>query len=76
MAAEGVPFSWRWDCGTISTKLDVIWGMSVNIVPEVGLTMAVSIGLLSLAALAANTVIAFKVGRGHGQANSVRGCPR
>ena len=29
MAAEGVPFSWLWNCGTISTKLNVIWGMSV-----------------------------------------------
>ena len=23
-------FSWQWDNGTFSTKLDVIWGMSVN----------------------------------------------
>ena len=30
MAAEGVPLSWHWNCGTISTKLDVIWGMSAN----------------------------------------------
>jgi len=28
MAAKGIPLPWRWDCGTISTKLDVIWGMS------------------------------------------------
>ena len=28
MAAEGMPFRWRWDSGTISTQLDVIWGMS------------------------------------------------
>ncbi len=28
MAAEGMPFSWRWNGGTISTVLDVIWGMS------------------------------------------------
>ena len=30
MAAEGVPFPWRWTSGTISTQLDVIWGMSVQ----------------------------------------------
>ena len=29
MAAEGMPFSWWWDSGTISTQLPVIWGMSV-----------------------------------------------
>jgi fatty acid desaturase len=28
MAAEGMQFSWWWDSGTISTNLDVIWGMS------------------------------------------------
>ncbi len=28
MAAEGMPFPWRWNAGTISTVLDVIWGMS------------------------------------------------
>ena len=31
MAAEGVPFLWRWNGGTISTVLEVIWGMSVSI---------------------------------------------
>ena len=30
MAAEGMPFPWRWDGGTISMVLDVIWGMSAN----------------------------------------------
>ena len=30
MAAEGVPFPWRWNGGTISTELDVIWGMSAE----------------------------------------------
>jgi len=30
MAAEGMPFPWRWNGGTISTNLDVIWGMSVE----------------------------------------------
>ncbi len=30
MAAEGMPFPSRWTSGTISTNLDVIWGMSVN----------------------------------------------
>ncbi len=29
MAAEGMPFPWRWNGSTISTDLDVIWGMSV-----------------------------------------------
>ena len=29
MAAEGMPFPWRWISGTISANLDVIWGMSV-----------------------------------------------
>ncbi len=28
MAAEGMEFSWRWDGGTISLNLRVIWGMS------------------------------------------------
>ena len=28
MAAKGIQFRWRWDRGTISTQLDVIWGMS------------------------------------------------
>ena len=26
----GMQFSWQWNGGTISTKLDVIWGMSVK----------------------------------------------
>ncbi len=30
MAVKGIQFPWRWDSGTISTKLDVIWGMSVR----------------------------------------------
>ena len=28
MAAKGIQFPWRSDGGTISTNLDVIWGMS------------------------------------------------
>ena len=32
MAAEWIPFLWRWNGGTISTALEVIWGMSVKIV--------------------------------------------
>ncbi len=28
MAANGIPFPWWWDDGTISTNLDFIWGMS------------------------------------------------
>ena len=31
MAAEGMPFPWRWTSGTISTNLDIIWGMSVYV---------------------------------------------
>ena len=27
---KGMPFPWRGNGGTISTNLDVIWGMSVN----------------------------------------------
>ncbi len=30
MAAEGMPFPWRWDGGTISLNLGVIWEMSVK----------------------------------------------
>jgi len=30
MAAEGMPFPWRWTNGTISTNLYVSWGMSVE----------------------------------------------
>ena len=29
MASKGIPLPGRWDCGTISMKLNVIWGMSV-----------------------------------------------
>ena len=32
MAAEGMPFSWRWNGGTIFPNLDVIWGMSTRVV--------------------------------------------
>ena len=28
MAAEGMPFPWRWNGGAISTDLKGIWGMS------------------------------------------------
>ena len=31
MAAEGMPFPWRWNDGTISTNLGVIWEMSAKI---------------------------------------------
>ena len=31
MAAEGIQFPWRWNGGTTSTVLDVIWGMSANV---------------------------------------------
>ena len=31
MAAEGMPFPRRWNGGTISTDLDVIWGMSAYV---------------------------------------------
>lgn len=30
-SAKGIQFHWRWDDGTISTKLCVIWGMSAQI---------------------------------------------
>ncbi len=30
MATDGMQFSWRWNGGTISTVLDVIWGMSAQ----------------------------------------------
>ena len=30
MAAEGMPFPWRWNDDTISQNLDVIWGTSVR----------------------------------------------
>jgi PAS domain S-box-containing protein len=36
MAAEGMQFSWRWNGGTISLNLGVIWEMSVNQVVEGG----------------------------------------
>ena len=32
LAAEGMPFPWRWNGCTNSTDLDVIWGMSVKTV--------------------------------------------
>ncbi len=31
MATEGILFPWRWNGGTISTDLDVIWGMSAQV---------------------------------------------
>ena len=34
MAAEGMPFPWRWNGSTISTDLDVIWGMSGSYEPR------------------------------------------
>jgi hypothetical protein len=30
MAAEGMPFPWRWSGGTISTNSDAIWVMSAK----------------------------------------------
>ncbi len=33
MAAEGMPFPWRWNGGTNSTVLDGIWGMSAQSTP-------------------------------------------
>ncbi len=30
MEPQGIPFPWWWNGGTISTVLDVIWGMSVK----------------------------------------------
>jgi hypothetical protein len=30
MAAKGMQFSWPWESDTISTKLDGIWGTSVE----------------------------------------------
>ncbi len=32
MAAEGMQFSWRWNGGTISLNLGVIWEMSVDMI--------------------------------------------
>ncbi len=33
LAAKGIEFPWRWTSGTISTNLDVLWGMSVETEP-------------------------------------------
>ncbi len=33
MVGEGLQFSWRWNGGTISLNLDVIWGMSAYLLP-------------------------------------------
>ena len=30
-AAKGIQFPWRWNGGTISTNMDVNWGMSIEI---------------------------------------------
>ena len=43
MAAEGMPFPWWWNGGTISTVLDVIWGMSV----ELGTLMSDKVALIT-----------------------------
>jgi len=32
MAAEGMQFSWRWNGDTVFPNLDVIWGMSTQVV--------------------------------------------
>ena len=34
MDAEGIPFPWRWNGGTISTNLDGIWEMSAYTVRD------------------------------------------
>ncbi len=34
MAAEGMPFPWRWNGGMNSTNLEGIWGMSVKTMYE------------------------------------------
>ncbi len=34
MASEGMQFSWRWNGGTISLNLGVIWEMSVDAVQQ------------------------------------------
>ncbi len=31
MASKGIEFRWRWNSGTISTKLELTWEMSVDI---------------------------------------------
>ncbi len=36
IAAEEMEFPWRWNGGTISLNLDVIWGMSAKIMPSDG----------------------------------------
>ncbi len=44
MASKGIQLSWRWNCSAISTKLDVIWGMSkktAEITKHSGLTAGV-----------------------------------
>ena len=52
MAADGMPFPWRWNGGTNSTVLDGIWGMSVQ-TPPTGIcrteTMADESGIVSVA---------------------------
>ncbi len=61
MAAEGMPFPWRWDGGTISTNLDVIWGMSV----ERDGTMAGLLLLVTVTTLYAGYNLLIKVSVSH-----------
>jgi len=68
MLAAALPISFA---GWGIRELSAVYAFgSINLIPEAGLTMAVSIGLLSLAALAANTVIAFAIGRGQTSADA------
>jgi len=39
MAAEGIPFPWRWNGSMISTDLDVIWRMS-----DQGFNVGINVG--------------------------------
>ncbi len=53
MAAKGVQFSWRWNGGTISLNLRVIWEMSVKKIAEALLTSCRRLRAGACAALAA-----------------------
>ncbi len=56
MAAEGIQFRWRWGSGTISTNLDVIWGMSDKMKKIMKYTIHATVAVVALSVLTLGTI--------------------
>ena len=63
MAAEGMPFSWRGNGGTIFTNLDGIWEMSAERVRLMDFDLIVKGGTVATAADTFESDIAIRDGR-------------